>query len=136
MDRVRLGRVLGRGARLAARTAYEAMDAATTPTPSSYLPVVHRRPVVLERKSTRTPGGRAGIFTPLRRASRAVSLEVTGSFFALFAVSFGAGTWHARGLLRGGPHAVARFMAYAAIVCFFAYCAISNFWKARRLGTP
>ncbi|MGI4853211.1 MAG: hypothetical protein ACRYF4_04075 [Janthinobacterium lividum] len=38
MDRVRLGRVLGKGARLAARTAMEAVDAATADAPANGVP--------------------------------------------------------------------------------------------------
>lgn len=144
MDRVRLGRVLGRGARMAARTAYEALDAATAPEPPSRTASPTPR-AVAERvqllrpvagrvvTAARATGGRAGMFAPVRRASRAVSLEVTGSFFALFALSFGLGMWHARDELHAGPHGVARFGAYAAIALFFAYCAGTSFQRARRL---
>ena len=106
MDRVRLGRVLGKGARLAARTAVEAVDAASAPSPQpdTRSPVqLPPRPGMIQtpQRPERTrvafsPGplrpalnaARAGITAPLRRASRALWHELTGSFFALFAFSF------------------------------------------------
>lgn len=183
MDRVRLGRVLGRGARYAARTAYEALDAATAAAPAAAAPPsrpqpAQRQPVAAQASHAETAqsmplgknadsgpretgasradsfgsapqrprvgpnavrrqpskGAASSLFSPFRRATHAVSLEVTGSFFALFAFSFGMATWHARGLLHGDARALLRFAAYAAVGCFFAYASLSNFWKARRLA--
>lgn len=163
MDRVRLGRVLGRGARLAARTAYEAIDAATAQAPVGTQPATpeilppqtagstnrplakrtdaahafpQRKPSAPQTYSP-SPAGRSarpGRLAPLRRASRAVSLEVTGSFFALFALSFAVGTWHAREDLHAGTPGVVRVAVFAAVTLFFAYCSVSNFQRAKRLG--
>ncbi len=170
MDRVRLGRVLGRGARLVARTAWEALDAATATPPAgspsrtteshgtqagtTAPPAPSRKQVV---KAVRQPpvlegqiaGGRSGQgkvqapqvtsarpmhgLAPLRRASRAVSLEVTGSFFALFALSFGVGVWRERAQLHAGHAGLFRFTLFCAVTAFFAYFSIGNFIRARRL---
>ncbi len=73
------------------------------------------------------------MFAPVRRASKAVSLEVAGSFFALFALPFTLGMWHARADLHAGAHGVARFAIDAGVAAFFAYCSISSFVRARRL---
>lgn len=141
---MRLGRVLGRGARMAARTAFEALDAAAAPSPAARTanPVprtVAKRVELLQPVASRvvtaarSSNSRDGMFAPVRRASRAVSLEVTGSFFALFALSFAVGMWHARDELHAGTRGIARFGAYAAIALFFAYCAGTSFLRARRL---
>lgn len=134
---------------MAARTAYEALDAATSPEPrvmsGPSKPVArasqataHRvsvlRPDMPRATASTRPGRpRAGMFAPVRRASRAVSLEVTGSFFALFALSFSVGMWHARAELHAGAHGMARFAAYGLISLFFMYCAVSSFVRAKRL---
>ncbi len=70
---------------------------------------------------------------PVKRASRAVSLEVTGSFFALFAFSFALGAWRFAQQIRSsgqGPH---RFAACCVVAVIFAWFAISNFARAKRL---
>ena len=156
MDRVRLGRVLGRGARLAARTAFEALDAATSPDPSPDGPartrpnadrrpeilrparrpppkaVPRTRPQVPERAST-VARGRAA-FEPVKRASQAVSLQVSGSFFALFAFSFAMGASRfSTGLHTAGADRY-RFAACCLVSAAFAYFAVSNFLRARKLA--
>ena len=160
MDRVRLGRVLGYGARMAARTVVEAVDAATTATPATNRRLPAANPTSeTARSSTRTPGqaapaprsavaqavqtagrvqggaraARRGVLEPVKRASRAVSLEIAGSFFALFALSFGAAAWRFRGLASRGE-AAQRLWIYLGFAALFAYFACSSFLRARRLS--
>ncbi len=156
MDRERLGRVLGRGARLAARTALEAVDAATAAPPQPTgnavgvpsLAVQRRAPQVLSpvapagHPATRTAipaaarAAAAGALAPLKRASRALWLEVTGSFFALFALSFGMGAWHTRaGLWSSVPADRHRTLAFCALSVLFLYFSISSFLRARRVSS-
>ena len=149
MDRERLGRVLGRGARLAARTAFEAVDAATAASPaepSARNPaaqgVAPRQPVrtvippSILTPSRLQPAVRAahtGVMTPLRRASRELWHELTGSFFALFAFGFAVGVWHTRS--NAWSHVVGdryRFGLMCAVTLLFGYFSVSSFARARR----
>lgn len=151
MDRVRFGRVLGKGARMAARTAMEAVEAATAPDPNPQIippttaqrngaprrPASQARPVaqpqvLATRVAPAARAAAAGITTPFRRASRALWHELTGSFFALFAVSFAAGVWHTRAdALSVIPNDRYRFYAFGAFALLFAYFSISSFLRAR-----
>ena len=156
MDRVRLGRVLGKGARLAARTAMEAVDAASAASPRpqaqpipSVQPSAQAKPrnVTIEspRRAERVSfssaplrpairAARAGITAPLRRASRALWHELTGSFFALFAFSFLVGVWHSRASalssLAADRH---RFYGFCVLALMFGYFAVSSFVRAKRV---
>ena len=151
MDRVRLGRVLGKGARLAARTAMEAVDAASAPSPqasSGSPPVSQGRTITIDtpRRAERPRASftaaplrpalnaaRAGITAPLRRASRALWHELTGSFFALFAFSFSVGVWHSRAnALSSLPADRHRFYGFCALALLFGYFAVTSFVRARR----
>ena len=160
MDRERLGRVLGRGARLAARTAFEAVDAATSAPPPQ---ASERGPTVaVEEMARRKPAQNVsgasrrtrpavtleavplvraakaagkGFASPLRRASRALWLELTGCFFALFALSFGLGVWHTRTeAFSPLPVERHRFAAFCLLTLLFAYFSVSSFLRARRVS--
>ncbi len=130
MDSVRFGRVLGIGARLAAKTVVSAVDAATAPNPSTPagsgegsaktvertavravpegVPVV-KRPIEARVPVRQTAQGlkqgskRFGeaIWGPFARLGGVLWLEVTGVFFGLMAFSVGAGAWKLRGALHG-----------------------------------
>ncbi len=62
-----------------------------------------------------------------------MTLEVTGSFFALFAFSFAVGVWHNRAAVSQGGPALYRFGLYCVVTLLFLYFAVSNFARARRL---
>ncbi|HEY9138415.1 MAG TPA: hypothetical protein VIM67_09095 [Terriglobus sp.] len=154
MDRERLGRVLGRGARMAARTAFEAVDAATSPSPNppAATPrqpeVIPPRPVsqtasrpvsqpvaavVSPNLSRAVSSATAGVAAPLKRASRALWYELTGSFFALFALSFAGATWKTRAnAVSAIPDDRHRFYAFCALTLLFGYFSVSNFLRARK----
>ena len=146
MDRVRLGRVLGKGARLAARTAMEAVDAASAPSPSQPAqPYPRTATVEVSKKTGRAAftaaplrpaldAARAGVTAPLRRASRELWHELTGSFFALFALSFCVGLWHSRAnVFSSVPIERHRFYAFCVLALLFVYFAVSSFVRARRV---
>ena len=172
MDRVQLGRALGFGARAAAKTIVQAADAAMSPTPSasaksstppsttaSATPAQPRPAAATTRPAqatTPTPTRRAGnvaegasrmgraVFEPVKRHSRELWLQITGSFFALLACSMGAGMWALRAQMRAAFHAAhahpaalwsadpLKFYVAAAACLMFAYYAVSNFVRAGR----
>jgi hypothetical protein len=75
----------------------------------------------------------AGAGAPFRKATRALWHEITGSFFALFALSFGAGAWHARaGAISPIPNDRYHFYAFCIFALVFGYFSISSFVRARR----
>jgi hypothetical protein len=87
--------------------------------------------------------GRA-VFEPVKRHSRQLWLEVTGSFFGLLALSMGAGAWKLHNIFRAAlqtahtNHAalwsqdVLKFYLASAACLMFAYFSISNFVRAGR----
>jgi len=160
MDSVRFGRVLGKGARAAAKGLYEAVDAATAPNPNPPQPGSPRgaQPVQQQRMQAQTPlqavtqgvaayqqqkkavtreAGKLGksFLKPFARAGGVLWLEVTGTFFALFALIFGSYTWKYRGAMRLNAtnlDAHHHFVASAAAAAVFGYFAVSSFVRARR----
>ena len=156
MDRVRLGRVLGAGARNAMRTAAQAVDAATAPSPQPSAPqpsappppsrpaAAQQRPVtpqptVISRQTTQRVSNASknfatGAFAPLRRLSGVLWLEIMGSFFGLFALTFAASLWRIRSQV---AYSASRsdhqhFLVYTAMMLMFAYFCVSSFLRARR----
>jgi hypothetical protein len=73
------------------------------------------------------------VATPLKRASRALWYELTGSFFALFALSFGAAMWKTRAnavsAISDERH---RFYAFCVLTLLFGYFSVSSFLRARK----
>ena len=150
MDRERFGRALGKGARIAARTALEAVDAAAAPSPPprpaqpvnaaagaveppSRTTPLERAATVRQNLRSATRGARAGAFTPLRHASRALWHELTGSFFALFALSFALGVWHTRGSAYSALRTDRiRFDIFCILAALFTWFSVSSFMRARR----
>lgn len=155
MDRERLGRVLGKTARFAARSAMEAMDAATAPAPAADTRV---QPEILRPRSAAAPARAAAppaarpvaptvvraaqqaatsfqatTLQPLRAASRSLWFELTGSFFALFGASFALGAWHARhGLHSGVAGERNRLIVFCVLMLGFGYFSATSFLRARK----
>ncbi len=71
------------------------------------------------------------VWNPFAQASSILWLEITGMFFALFALLFGQHLYSIRGAWRSGPEH-AHFLAYAAFAGIFLYFAVSSFAKARQ----
>jgi hypothetical protein len=131
MDRVKLGRALGYGARHAAKAAMQAVDAATTPAASGPVKRVVAAAPVVQREAKRA--GRS-FFAPLKQFTSVIWLQVTGTFFALFAVVIGEGAWRLRGALAGGLRSAEaeKFWLYAGLCAVFVYFAVSSFVRAGR----
>jgi hypothetical protein len=152
MDRVRFGRALGYGARHAAKTLAQAVDAASAPGPSgtrqAESPAVSRparasawaeearqraaeapRAVAAARKHAKR-----SFFAPIAKFSGTLWLQVTGVFFALVAVAMAGAAWRARAALHAAPgsHAAIKLYICLAVFVVFAYFAISSFVRAGR----
>ncbi len=162
MDRVRLGRVLGFGARAAAKTVVQAADAAMSPNPKAANPTpktAQPQPTASQPAPTAqqragnvaAAAGRMGrtAWEPVKRHSRELWLQVTGSFFALLSLSMGAGAWALHKIFLAAlqtahtNHAalwspafwsqdMLKFYLATAACLMFAYFAVSNFIRAGR----
>lgn len=163
MDRLRLGRALGFGARAAAKTLVQAADAAMSPNPSAAAKsnattqpaasnavpkTAQPQPAAQRSGNIAAATSRMGHATwePVKRHSRELWLEVTGSFFALLAFSMATGMWALHKTVFASFQAARTNHAalwsqtnlkfYIAAIAFlmFAYFAVSNFVRARRSG--
>jgi hypothetical protein len=73
----------------------------------------------------------SGFLRPFRRVGGILWLEVTGTFFFLFALSSGVALWRTRPSHLDGPYDK-NFLAAAAILVVFLYLGASSFWRARK----
>ncbi len=78
--------------------------------------------------------GRA-VWNPFALATSVLWLEITGMFFALFAVFFAQHLYELRGAWRNGDEH-SRFLLYAALTALFFYFSASSFVRARRKSKP
>ncbi len=84
-----------------------------------------------------SPAARAAtgkVAGPLRAASRALWLEVTGSFFALFAITFGGGAWRLRASITAAAPGANRhnFYIFLIMAMLFGYFSVSSFLRANK----
>jgi hypothetical protein len=120
----------------AASAPQSAATQATTPRPAAPQPA--SRPA----KNYVEPARRVGegtrrfgqaFWEPLKHVSATLWLEITGLFFALFAIFFGQNAWNTRASALHGPqHNL--FLLYAIVTLIFLYFCISSFVKAMRRG--
>jgi len=162
MDAVRFGRALGFGARQAAKTVVRAVDAAQAENPSrpvsativpSTSTVGPASQAISRTSATQTASAttvippqsrgiqegvnrfKASAVEPVVRLSGVLWLEVTGVFFALFALGAAGGVWRLRAELRPAlahPFAHGTVIGTASICMLFAYFSISSFVRAYR----
>ncbi|MHB1957956.1 MAG: hypothetical protein ACYCO5_02880 [Acidobacteriaceae bacterium] len=155
MDKVRLGRRLGIGTRLAAKALREqARNVASAGSASSVDRAAQRRPEPVPPSAEPKPrpvttrsaipsgnlvrkaaqGGRGfgrAFWKPFSAAGRALWHEVTGLFFALFALFFAQGLWRLRHAWRSGQEH-RHFEIDLAMTVLFVYFSISAFVRSRR----
>ena len=150
MEPNRFGRKLGIGVRVASRMAREraakaasaapqSATATATPPPTPPRPAKnYAEPARRVGQSSRRVGdatrrfGQA-FFGPLKHVSGTLWLEITGLFFALFAIFFGQNAWRTRlSVLHGPEHNL--FLLYAVVTLAFVYFCVSSFVKAARRG--
>jgi hypothetical protein len=68
---------------------------------------------------------------PLTHTGGVLWLEITGLFFALFAVFFAQNAYKFRHSYASGPEH-AHFLVYAALTVVFAWFTVTSFYKARQ----
>jgi len=152
MDSGRLGRVLGIGTRLAAKTLVQAVDAATAPNPSAQ-PKQSKAEDAGRAAAARVTGtanrvrvtgtglkeggkrfGEA-VWGPFAKASGALWLELTGVFFGIFAVFAASNAWKLRWALyetAANHDAHSRLLISVGMAVVFGYFCASSFVKANR----
>jgi len=145
------GKRLGIGVRVAGRVAHQhaqqraaaashqpASAAAAQPSAPPVLPSAAEIHAIKQQarqkthKITRAAGrGVGGFLRPFSRVGGILWLEITGAFFALFALFFAQDLWRTHLNYAQGPlHQ--RFLLSAALTALFAYLSASSFWRARR----
>lgn len=157
MDSVRFGRALGVGARAAAKTLVTAVDAATSPSPSTgktaassnsgpagVTQVTQRvtRATEQARQTTAglTQGGKRfgeAVWRPFVRLSGVLWLEFTGVFFGIFAVFAASGAWKLRGSLHettANRDTHMQLLMAVGMALLFGYFCVSSFVRAARRG--
>jgi hypothetical protein len=145
MEPNRFGRKLGIGVRVASRMVKERAaqaNNATASTPQAAPPPRPAMPPPALKKNLVEPARRVGEGTrrfgqaflgPLKHVSATLWLEITGLFFALFALFFGQNAWNTRtSVLHGPEHA--HFLLYVVATLIFLYFCVSSFVKAARRG--
>jgi hypothetical protein len=161
MDRVRFGRALGVGARQAAKTLLSAAEAAAAPDPrrqgspgqraATPSPTAASRfsSEATERNTTAAPprvkvdprvvAGQtrtlgSSVWSPFAKFSSVLWLEVTGTFFAIFALIAGLQIWKFHAALLRSPAApdARRLYVYIAVFAVFGYFTVSSFVRAGR----
>jgi len=160
MDTVRFGRALGFGARSAAKALTAAVDAATAPNPGK--PQAPSRPAPTQprpvasaihtaaratahaaiqardtRKGLAQGGKRFGeaVWGPFVKLSGVLWLEITGSFFGIFALFAAHAAWAHRADWNPAPanhDARLHLLLFAGMTLLFGYFCISSFVRAYR----
>jgi len=137
----RIGRALGIGLRVAGRVAGQRMAdgaraGATAPPATQAVAVGGVRQLVARRAIEQLASGGVargigGFFRPFRRVGGILWLEITGSFFLLFALIFAQSLWRMRASFPHGPDHQKLLFA-AAMTAVFFYLGVSSFWRARK----
>jgi hypothetical protein len=144
-----IGRALGISVRVAGRIAGQRIAVAAQPVPSAprvdinsaraHSAVAASSPTTRAQPQARTTSrtaaqtsrglsaGISGFLRPFSRIGGIVWLEVTGSFFLLFAAVFALRLWQNW----SGIGAISRDFAIGAAVVFL-YLGVTSFWRARR----
>lgn len=150
MEPNRIGRILGIGTRVAADKLRERTSQATAGA-SPAAPAPGALPAASAPKRTastpaRAPsaaaladGGRrfargagrfsASLWRPFAHATGVLTLQITGVFFALFALVFGAHCWQLYKASRWSDHHLPMYGIFGVL---FAWFAVSSFWRANR----
>jgi hypothetical protein len=131
-----IGRAVGIGLRVAGRIAGRQMakgnGAAGQPRSAEAVAAQSRAAGQVAGKATRgVARGVGGFLRPFGRVGGILWLEVTGVFFALFALVFGLQTWRNRPAALHGPYDRPFFIS-AALLAVFLYLSISSFLRAGR----
>jgi hypothetical protein len=144
MDKVRFGRALGTGARAAAKSLISAAEAAAAPNPTPASRPVGKAPATPTASRIHIPNPKLvkdqarnlkrSVWSPFAKFSSVLWLEVTGLFFAIFALITGQQVWKWHAAVRLLPSApeAQRLYLYTFLFVLFGYFAVSSFVRARR----
>jgi hypothetical protein len=143
MEPKKVGRTLGIGVRVASNMLRERVEraAATSETrnesgnsrPAAAAPVAPSVPLS-SRVATAKRGARAfgqALLGPFTHAGSVLWLEITGLFFALFALFFVQSVYRVRTAWRQGPEHT-HLLFYVALGLIFAWFSVSSFTRAYR----
>jgi len=132
----KIGRTLGIGLRIAGRVAGERIAASAQTAPAAPPASTASGPSG-NQNTDRTVGsasitrGLSGFLRPFRRVGGILWLEVTGSFFFLFALVAGVGLLRSRPAHLHGPYD-RNFLAALVVIVVFSYLGVTSFWRARK----
>jgi hypothetical protein len=124
-----IGRALGIGVRVAGRIAGQRINASAQA--ATVAPRAEIRAEVLGKATGNVKRGVGGFLRPFRRVGGILWLEVTGTFFLLFALIFAQSLWRVRASYAQGPEHN-RFLVAGVMVALFLYLSVSSFWRARK----
>lgn len=147
----RLGQILGIGTRVAAEKLREgtaraaaaaersssatSVPRAATPPPASASTTRPGRPssTAFTEGSRRLGRGAgrfgASLWHPFAHATGILWLQITGLFFAFFAMGFAVYSWH---IYRGAGWRDHHLPLYAGFAALFGWFAVTSFWRANR----
>jgi hypothetical protein len=131
MEPKKVGRTLGIGVRVASnmlRQRVEQAAEARNSRPAAPSPPLSSR-VVAAKRGAKAFG--QALLGPFTRAGKMLWLEMTGLFFALFAVFFAQSVYRVRAAWRQGPEH-SHLLLYCVLAVAFAWFSFSSFARAYR----
>jgi hypothetical protein len=131
MEPKKVGRTLGIGVRVASnmlrQRVEQAAEARNSRPPAPSPPLSSR--VVTAKRGAKAFG--QALLGPFTRAGKVLWLEITGLFFALFAVFFAQSVYRVRTAWRQGPEH-SHLLFYCVLAAAFAWFSFSSFARAYR----
>jgi hypothetical protein len=131
MEPKKVGRTLGIGVRVASnmlrQRVEQAAEARSSRPPAPAPPLSSR--VVTAKRGVKAFG--RALLGPFTRAGKVLWLEITGLFFALFALFFAQNVYRVRTAWRHGPEH-SHLLLYCALAAAFAWFSFSSFARAYR----
>ena len=131
MEPRKVGRTLGIGVRVASnmlrQRVEQAAEARNSRPPAPSPPLSTR--VVTAKRGVKAFG--QGLLGPFTHAGKMLWLEITGLFFALFALYFAQNVYRVRAAWRQGPEH-SHLLLYCALAAAFAWFSFSSFARAYR----
>jgi Na+/H+-translocating membrane pyrophosphatase len=142
MEPKKVGRTLGIGVRVASNMVRERVERAAATSSAAGnsragappAPISGRSVPISSRVKTAQRGAKAfgqAILAPFTHAGTVLWLEITGLFFALFAVFFVQSIYRVHTAWRQGPEHT-HLLLYCALAFVFAWFSISSFTRAYR----
>lgn len=136
MEPHRFGRKLGIGLRVASRMMKERTNSsqAKTISNSAAATLQTQGKVIAQRSKNVAEGSKRfgkAFFGPLAHVASVLWLQITGVFFALFALFFLQSWWKVRAAYASGPDH-RKFLLFGILSLIFLYFCISSFFRARR----